>query len=386
MRRLAALLFLFALTACQTIAVETTPTITRATEAPSLTTGVPPMPTTSTVTAATTTTPSSALPYLVWASGGLDREFAESLAEWGSATVVDGDMVELIEADETIVPLDAVAIDPTTYRAFFDRSWLDDLTAGTVVLSRTSAELRQSKPGDTLRLAGVDYVVGAIVDDSEAGYAEVVFHRADPNQPVTTTRYALVLTVSERPAFEAELEATYPGPTPVTVRTSDQTRWMRHGDAVLPQIYIKEALGEFFYRNRRGADFDQEPAFTSGRIATVELPLVGAVKCHEVVIEMLAGALDQIVAEGLADTIDPAGFAGCWYPRLIRTVSGSPAGVSRHSWGAAVDLNAPANPLGGESAQHPRLVEIMRRWGFNWGGDWLVPDPMHFEYGISPGS
>jgi hypothetical protein len=26
------------------------------------------------------------------------------------------------------------------------------------------------------------------------------------------------------------------------------------------------------------------------------------------------------------------------------------------------------------------LIAIMLEWGFTWGGDWLVPDPMHFEY------
>jgi hypothetical protein len=25
-------------------------------------------------------------------------------------------------------------------------------------------------------------------------------------------------------------------------------------------------------------------------------------------------------------------------------------------------------------------VEVMERWGFAWGGRWLIPDPAHFEY------
>jgi hypothetical protein len=25
-------------------------------------------------------------------------------------------------------------------------------------------------------------------------------------------------------------------------------------------------------------------------------------------------------------------------------------------------------------------VEIFDRWGFTWGGSWLVPDGMHFEF------
>ena len=26
-----------------------------------------------------------------------------------------------------------------------------------------------------------------------------------------------------------------------------------------------------------------------------------------------------------------------------------------------------------------RVVEIFKRWGFAWGGDWQYTDPMHFE-------
>lgn len=95
--------------------------------------------------------------------------------------------------------------------------------------------------------------------------------------------------------------------------------------------------------------------------------------------------MSQLQAEGLAHLVDPVGFAGCWNPRFIRSASGAPSGVSRHSWGAAVDLNARSNPLGTLGTQDPRLVEIMIDWGFTWGGDWLFPDPMHFEYGIDPG-
>ena len=54
--------------------------------------------------------------------------------------------------------------------------------------------------------------------------------------------------------------------------------------------------------------------------------------------------------------------------------------LSRHAWGAAVDLNYAKNPTGTASGQDPRLVAVMERWGFTWGGGWLVPDPSHFEY------
>ena len=28
---------------------------------------------------------------------------------------------------------------------------------------------------------------------------------------------------------------------------------------------------------------------------------------------------------------------------------------------------------------HPEVVNIFKRWGFRWGGDWKYTDPMHFE-------
>jgi hypothetical protein len=90
--------------------------------------------------------------------------------------------------------------------------------------------------------------------------------------------------------------------------------------------------------------------------------------------------LNELQQRNLAGLVDPSGFGGCWNPRLIRVG----AGISRHAWGAAVDLNTRGNPTGLESAQDPRLVEIMRRWGFTWGGNWLIPDPSHFEYLQAP--
>ena len=46
-----------------------------------------------------------------------------------------------------------------------------------------------------------------------------------------------------------------------------------------------------------------------------------------------------------------------------------------------MDLNARANPFGGRSRQDRRLIRIMERHGFSWGGDFpTTPDPMHFEF------
>lgn len=57
---------------------------------------------------------------------------------------------------------------------------------------------------------------------------------------------------------------------------------------------------------------------------------------------------------------------------------------SNHSWGTAVDINAPANPRRRPLTTNiPRGVrEMWKNNGFRWGGDFTtsVPDPMHFEF------
>ncbi len=72
---------------------------------------------------------------------------------------------------------------------------------------------------------------------------------------------------------------------------------------------------------------------------------------------------------------------GCW-GFSCRPIRGS-SSPSNHSWGLAVDINAPTNPMG------PVLITDMPGWmpdlwnayGFKWGGDYKTrPDAMHYEF------
>ena len=340
-----------------------------------------------TTTTATTTT-TSLVPgpevYLVWSTGGMTSDLVEALeTRFEDLSVVRGDTVELDGGDDSVIPLDGLAIDPEDHGPFDPNRSLRALMPGTVALGETSASLRRADVGDELSIAGVSYRVIAIVPDEIVGAAEVVFASADPNAPIVTDRYALVSTDLARNELESIVRGMYDGPAPLRVRSQDETPWLRHGDAVLPQVFIKTALGEFSYEDRSGSAFAQEPAFIEANIVDAEVPILGPVTCHETVVEMLRGAMGDLVERGLSHIVDPAGFAGCWNPRYIRATTGRPAGISRHAWGAAVDVNASSNPVGSAGTQDPRLVAIMLEWGFTWGGDWLVPDPMHFEYGIA---
>jgi hypothetical protein len=107
------------------------------------------------------------------------------------------------------------------------------------------------------------------------------------------------------------------------------------------------------------------------------VPIIGTVTCHRRMIPALRAALAEVARRGLAHLVDPGDYAGCYAPRRIPG-SGS---LSLHAWGLAVDLNASRNPQGSPAHQDRRLVRIMERHGFSWGGRWpTVPDGMHFEY------
>jgi hypothetical protein len=340
---------------------------------------------TSTTDPETTTTIPRAETYLIWSTGGLTPELVAGLTgEFVDVSVVRGDPVEMEVEDGWVVPLDALAIDPEAHAVFDPERALTDLRPGGIALGDTSASFRDAAVGDTWDIGGRSYQVLAIVPDEVVGGTEVVFAQGDRDVPVTTDRYALVSTDLTRNQFEAAVRAMYDGPAPLRIRTRGETPWLRHGDAVLPQIFIKTALGEFSYSNRSGSEFSQDQLFQDTQILTTDVPILGEVTCHRLVVEMLQSAMGRLADEGLGHLVDPAGYAGCWNPRYIAPSTGLSAGISRHAWGAAVDLNSSTNPVGSAGTQDPRLVEVMTEAGFTWGGEWLVPDPMHFEYGVAP--
>ena len=59
---------------------------------------------------------------------------------------------------------------------------------------------------------------------------------------------------------------------------------------------------------------------------------------------------------------------------------------SNHSWGLALDINAPENPFGGSSHTIERpMADLWNEYGFRWGGDYTTTkDWMHFEFMGTP--
>lgn len=351
--------------------------------------------TTASVPTRTTTATTGVL--LAWTAGGLPAGFADAVDDLGSTarvTSVLGDQIDLrgsIDASGQplgvppppgmVYPADAIAVDPASYVPFVpraDRAAFRDLGPGEAIVGETSARLREVDVGDGIVPAvGPPLTVVAVVADPLVAAAEVVVAQSQAAaHGITTERYVLVRTAGPPEVAATDIrDLAGPGQA-LRLRQPGETPYLRSSDAVLPQARIKDVFGEFAYVPPAPGtrEFAQDPAWAAAHIVTVELPVIGRIRCHRALVPALRGAMEELAERNLAGLVHST--QGCHNPRLIRA-GGEP---SRHAWGAAVDLNVGSNPTGVASIQDDRLVAVMERWGFVSGDDWLVPDPGHFEY------
>jgi hypothetical protein len=101
-------------------------------------------------------------------------------------------------------------------------------------------------------------------------------------------------------------------------------------------------------------------------------------RSHRLLVPNFTRALNAIYHEKEAwTTIDD--FGGCYAWRVNRR---SRTELSKHAWGAAIDLDVCDNPQGRTPRCHPFVVEAFEREGFIWGGRFSgrARDGMHFEF------
>ena len=163
----------------------------------------------------------------------------------------------------------------------------------------------------------------------------------------------------------------------LTATAADPTAFLTGGAAA-------KAFGAFSYRYFSDGTIAPDAGWVSDNIRTEDVPILGRVTCHRLMLPQLRGALTDIVAAGKADTLTT--YDGCYVPRFIER--NPQRSVSLHTWGIAIDMDASTNYRGITGTMDPEVVAIFKRWGFRWGGDWAYTDPMHFELGAlreSPG-
>jgi hypothetical protein len=151
----------------------------------------------------------------------------------------------------------------------------------------------------------------------------------------------------------------------------------------LPAGSVADAVGSYSYRVLSGGRIVPDPAWVASHISTETMPIIGAMTCNTQMFPQLRAALDEIVARGLAHTIHPQQYEGCYVPKFIEGTTT----LSNHAFGLAFDLNVPENERGTPGQMNRTVVAIFEHWGFTWGGTWHWTDPMHFEMNrlIHPG-
>ncbi|MGH2699143.1 MAG: M15 family metallopeptidase [Actinomycetota bacterium] len=336
---------------------------------------------------------------LAWAPGGLPAntqiELERTRGVRAVATIEAGlDWIESSRSpDGTVldhtpggmaIPFENAYVNPADYAEFVspaDRDKVRSLDEGETLIPRTSEDLRGGGTGVVLRLQSGSLTVTGVVDDVTTGGYEALSAGRAPRRWGVIDRFVLIGLDgrAKTSLVEKRLRSLLEPGQRLRLRPSGVNPFLRYGDAVLPQLIIKASFGEFAARPIPGDRFFEiEESWRRLNIRVATLPVVGEVTCHRSLIPQLRAALKEVVARDLGYTIQPGQYGGCFAPRFVSP--GPRHRLSHHAWGIAVDFNVSENPTGIRPNLDRRLVAVMREHGFTWGGDWLVPDGMHFEW------
>ncbi|MBK5228357.1 MAG: M15 family metallopeptidase [Actinobacteria bacterium] len=281
-------------------------------------------------------------------------------------------------------PMEVTAVHPGPFSHFVPGQYRDALRSlrhGEVVISRREERLRGEGVGLKLGFRSGRRDVSAVVSQAATGGYEAIL-ATRPREWSYRVRFFLVRgsdAVKKKRLRKAVIAAA--GNIPLEIR-SGKNDLLRYAPSIKPIASFKSRFGEFPAQPSSSGAFTIHPDWVGSHIRTESVPILGNVRCHKKLFRQLRGALGELRDKGLGYLIRPDEYAGCYNSRFTALPPGTR--LSRHSWGIAVDVNTEGNGLGQEPHQDPRLVKIMRKWGFVWGGTWLTPDGMHFEWGRFP--
>lgn len=285
------------------------------------------------------------------------------------------------------IPLDVTFIQPEEYARFAnekDKEAIRSLGGRRVLLSEGAAELRDGHSKLKMRTTvGRFRSIGSVANSSAQGYEVLV------PKPAVNSSVAFRSILIERPPDVGRKRVArkirrVAGGKPIEISTEKEVPYLRAGQLVRPQLFVKKAFGEFAMKPASGRSISIQHPWAGQNIKRDGVPILGQVTCHREIFPQLRKAMRELRRKGLAHTVTRSNYAGCFNPRFISSYDNSDVGpvrrLSRHSWGIALDINAGSNPFGQRPHQNRRFVRIMKKWGFTWGGKWALPDGMHFEW------
>jgi hypothetical protein len=142
---------------------------------------------------------------------------------------------------------------------------------------------------------------------------------------------------------------------------------------------------DFSYPNKDNSARGWGPGWPADRHAEM-VPLavhgktfVGGVQ--PALVDLLTMLLEEVEGRGYTLHLPGCyGYAGRYTKRSDGTQTTTP---SNHSWGTAVDINAPQNVFGGGHDMPQWVADLMKEYGFRWLGP-AIGDWMHFDFAGSP--
>jgi hypothetical protein len=262
------------------------------------------------------------------------------------------------------------------------------VASGSVVMGETTAGMRGAIAGDTIGLVAaggeiVPFTIGLVAPDAYVGGTEIVM---SPQQAARlgadeVTR-VLIHGSFSRAALDAALASRrlVDGTFVRVVRSWDA----RSPDSTLGMLRTKQLLGEFAYQlTETGVEID--PVWIATRLPAGPVTyahIAVRARCHLAIQADIQAALTEVHQAGLAGAIDLGNtntLGGCYNPRFNR-LTGNLGFLSRHAWAQALDMNTATNAQGRTPQMDCRVVRIFRKHNFAWGGNFLTPDGMHFEW------
>jgi hypothetical protein len=277
-------------------------------------------------------------------------------------------------------PVAAVGVDPSTFRAFTaagtaesDQVW-ESVARGEAVVSHEVARAADLRLGATVPLrgggTGAELRLGALATTG-LPRADVVLAQERAGSLGLPRDNALLLTApggTDPVVFAAQVREVAGSAAVDLLQVPAPVARLTGGEAA-------EDLGAFSYRYFADGTIEPDARWVRDNIRTEQVPVLGRVTCHRLMLPQLRGALQEVQDAGLAGTLKT--YDGCYVPRFIER--NPQRSISLHTWGIAIDMDAATNYRGIRGTMDARVVEIFKRWGFAWGGDWQYTDPMHFE-------
>ena len=342
--------------------------------------------------------------WLAWVPGGLPDGFVSemtSVPAIAEATPATADIAWLTSStnaggalvdrpnDPYMIPIDTTGVE-APFASFLpqpERRLVADLAQGQGILSESEAKLRHLDVGSTLTFStGEDVsIVGTLPDSLMGGYELLVNRSTGERLGVTHERYALVDVrpfanvtsgeLADRLEPYLPLDAPYPY---VEVRAPGETKYLRANDREAPPLVLKQRFGEFDAypdpASAKGLKID--PLWVQSHIESQDLPVIGAVTCNVVALDLLRHAMNQLRDRGNGG--DVTGHGACYRP--IADANGPNGPFNGSPFGASIELDPGTNPPGSAPEQSPSLVAAMARWGFGWAGRDAYPQGALFRY------